>query len=250
MPCCGKSLPEISLRDIFRKVRCISACCGGKIVIQASDIDGRKAEPIKTKTGENLVKAFEKILKKGRKPETFHSDKGTEFMNRKFQAFLEKHNIRFFTTQNEAKASIVERFNRTLKTKMWKYFTAKNTLKYVEIIQKLFNIGDQVRISKARRTFKKGYLPNWTEEVFTITKRVLRRPPVYKIADFDDDELKGTFYEQELQRVNKTDSDFYRVEEVLRSRMRNKRKEYFVKWRGYPDKFNSWVPAESVKDIK
>jgi hypothetical protein len=40
MPC--KSLPEISLRNIFRKVRCISACCGGKIVIQASDIDGRK----------------------------------------------------------------------------------------------------------------------------------------------------------------------------------------------------------------
>jgi hypothetical protein len=54
------------------------------------------------------------------------------------------------------------------------------------------------------------------------------RPPVCKIADFDDEELKGTFYEQELQRVNKTDSDFYRVEEVLRSRMRNKRKEYFV----------------------
>ena len=91
---------------------------------------------------------------------------------------------------------------------------------------------------------------SWTEEVFTITKRVLRRPPVYKIADFDDEELKGTFYEQELQKVNKSDSDFYRVEEILRSRMRNKRKEYFVKWLGYPDKFNSWVPAESVKDIK
>jgi hypothetical protein len=41
-------------------------------------------------------------------------------MNRKFQTFLKKHNIRFFTTQNETKASIVERFNRTLKTKMWK----------------------------------------------------------------------------------------------------------------------------------
>ncbi|CAB4039255.1 Hypothetical predicted protein [Paramuricea clavata] len=71
-----------------------------------------------------------------------------------------------------------------------------------------------------------------------------------QIADFDDEELKGTFYEQELQRVNKSDSDFYRVEEVLRSRMHNKRKEYFVKWLGYPDKFNSSVPAESVKDIK
>ncbi|CAB4014504.1 Hypothetical predicted protein [Paramuricea clavata] len=72
---------------------------------------------------------------------------------------------------------------------------------------KEFNIGDQVRISKAKRTFRKGYLPNWTEEVFTVTKRVPRRPPVYNIADYDGEELEGTFYEQELQKVNKSDSD-------------------------------------------
>jgi hypothetical protein len=55
MPCCGKSLPEISLRDIFRKVRCISACCGGTIVIQASDIDGRKVpEPNLLQSGKSL----------------------------------------------------------------------------------------------------------------------------------------------------------------------------------------------------
>ncbi len=67
----------------------------------------------------------------------FHTDKGTEFINRKFQKFLKEHNIRLFTTHNETKASIVERFNRTLKGKMWKCFTAKNTLKYVDILQKL-----------------------------------------------------------------------------------------------------------------
>ena len=249
-------------------------------------------EPIKTKTGESLVQAFGKIIKKGRKPEKLHTDKGTEFTNRMFQKFLKENNIRFFTTHNETKASIVERFNRTLKGKMWKYFTAKNTVKYIDIIQKLvksynhsrhrsigmkptdvnkdnegfvwqklygeephksiyykFNIGDQVRISKARRTFKKGYLPNWTEEVFTVTKRVPRRPPIYRIADHDSDEVEGVFYEEELQKVTKTQDDFYRVEKVIRSRMRNKRKEYFVKWFGYPEKFNSWVPAENVKDI-
>jgi hypothetical protein len=69
-------------------------------------------------------------------------------------------------------------------------------------------------------------------------------------ADYEGEELEGTFYEQELQKVNKSDSDYYRVEKVLRSRMRNKRKEYYVKWLRYPDKFNSWVPAESVKDLK
>jgi hypothetical protein len=73
-------------------------------------------------------------------------------------------------------------------------------------IQFEFSIGDQAWIGKAKRTFKKGYLPNRTEEVFTVTKRVPRRSPVCKIADYDGEELEGTFYEQELQRFNKSDS--------------------------------------------
>ena len=97
--------------------------------------------------------------------------------------------------------------------------------------------------------FKKGYLPNWTEEVFTITKKIPRKPPVYKIADYHGDELEGTFYEEELQKVIKRDSDYYRVENVIKSRIRNKKKEYFVQWLGYPDSFNSWIPASNVKNI-
>ena len=268
---------------------------GYEYILTVIDVLSKYAwvEPLKTKTGESLVEAFSRIIKKGRIPGMFHTDKGTEFTNKKFQKLLREYNIRFFTTHNETKASIVERFNRTLKGKMWKYFTANNTLKYIDILQKLvksynssrhrsigmrpvdvnkknenvvwhnlygsesskpvrfkFNIGDQVRISKTRRTFKKGYLPNWTEEVFTVSKRVPRRPPVYKIADYDGEELAGTFYEQELQKVTKTHDDFYRVEKILRSRMRNKRKEHYVKWLGYPEKFNSWVPAEHVKSVK
>ena len=96
-----------------------------------------------------------------------------------------------------------------------------------------FNVGDQVGISKTRRTFKKGYLASWMGKVFTITKRISRRPPVYKIADYEGEELEGTFYEQELQKVSKTDDDYYRVEKILKSRLRNKRKEYFVKFLGY-----------------
>ncbi len=95
----------------------------------------------------------------------------------------------------------------------------------------------------------KGYLPNWTEEVFTITKQIPRKPPVYKIADYHGDELEGTFYEEELQKVIKRDSDYYRVEKVIKSCIRNKQKEYFVQWLGYPDSFNCWIPASNVKNI-
>ena len=166
------------------------------------------------------MRVFQKIFKIGRRPEKLLTDIGTEFTNRPFQKFSKENDISFFTTYNDTKASIVERFNRTLKGKVWKYFKTKNTLKYIDVLQKLmhsydhsrlrsigikpvdvnrdnesvvrnrlygdestapmtykFNVGNQVRLSKARRTFKKGYLLNWTEEVFAITQLIPRRLP-------------------------------------------------------------------------
>ena len=83
--------------------------------------------PIKNKTGQTLIKAFDSIFKSSkRKPLSLQTDKGSEFKNKDFQMYLKKKKVHFFTTDNpETKASIVERFQRTLKTKMWKYFTFK-----------------------------------------------------------------------------------------------------------------------------
>ena len=66
-------------------------------------------------------------------------------------------------------------------------------------------------------------------------------------AKKDDAEeiLEGTFYEAKLQKVIKED-DVYRVEKVLRKRKRKGVVEYFVKWKGYPDKFNSWVAETDI----
>ena len=73
------------------------------------------------KTADEIIKALERILASGRKPKRLQSDRGSEFTNKKVQLFLRKHNIQFFTTDSELKASIVERFNRTLKTRMSQY---------------------------------------------------------------------------------------------------------------------------------
>ena len=78
------------------------------------------AESLQQKTADEIIKALERILDSGRKRKRFQSDRGSEFTNKKVQAFLRKHNILFFTTDSEQKASIVERFNRTLKTRMFK----------------------------------------------------------------------------------------------------------------------------------
>ena len=104
-----------------------------------------------------------------------------------------------------------------------------------------FKIGDQVRISKIKRTFDKGYFPNFSKEIFTVSKQIRRDPPVYKLKDYDGKELKGTFYEKELQKVIKSD-DVYEVEKIIKKRGRGRNVQYLLKWLGYPNKFNSWVP--------
>ena len=263
---------------------------GYKYLLTCIDIFSKHAwvVPLKTKQGQELVKAFQTILSSGRKPNKLQTDQGTEFLNRVFQKFLREKNIDFFTVNSGLKASVVERFNRTFKNKMYKYFTAKNTLTYIDVLPKLvksynntyhrsikmkpsqvtksneakvwdilygndvdkrvrykFQVGDRVRISKVKRMFEKSYLLNFTEEMFTIYKRFARQVPVYKLKDDDGEILDGTFYEAELQKVIKED-DVYRVEKVLRKRKRKGVVEYFVKWKGYPDKFNSWVAEKDI----
>ena len=112
-------------------------------------------------------------------------------------------------------------------------------------VRYIFQLGDRVRISKVKRMFEKSYVPNFTQEMFTIDKRFVRQVPVYKLKDDAGDILDGTFYEAELQKVIKED-DVYRVENVLRKRKRKGAVEYFVKWKGYPDKFNSWVAEKDI----
>ena len=110
-------------------------------------------------------------------------------------------------------------------------------------------MGDQVRISKAKRTFEKGYLPSWTTEVFTISKRIPRNRPVYKLQEYDGDELTGTFYEKELVRVVKKKDSMYKIEKIIRKRKRGKNTEYLVKWMGYPEKYNSWISSKDLNKV-
>ena len=95
--------------------------------------------PMKNKTARSLLEAFDPILPEGRKPEKLRTDKGTEFLNESFQQYLKKENIHYYTTNNEPKASVVERVNRTLKSKLYRYFTAINSLRYIDVLQDLVN---------------------------------------------------------------------------------------------------------------
>ena len=105
-----------------------------------------------------------------------------------------------------------------------------------------YNLGDYVRIAKKKGTFEKGYTPRWTEEVFKVVEILNTTPVTYKLKDLNDEEIKGSFYEQELQ---KSKQQVYRIEKVLQK----KGKKILVKWKGYPDSFNSWIDADSVEKL-
>ena len=237
--------------------------------------------PLKDKKGKTVADALKTIFEE-RKPEKLWTDKGKEFYNKDVKDLIE-----LYSTENEEKSSVVERWIRTIKEKMWKYFTDNNTYTYIDILPDLvedynntkhssikmtpveaskkkneltvwrnlypdrlkihdlrpkFSVGDEVRISKKKKTFEKGYTTRWTEEIFTITKIQNTNPITYKIADLKGEEIDGTFYEPELQ---KTSQQVFRIEKVIE---KGKNKS-LVKWKGYSDKFNSWVDNKNLIDL-
>ena len=245
--------------------------------------------PLKNKTGKTTMEAFSKILATGRSPLKIQSDQGNEFFNQLFKKLLKEKKINIYSVNSELKASVVERFNRTLKERMWRYFTYNKNYTYINVLKDIvasyndnyhrtikmkpknvnkdneyrlfntvynnndntevtlfkFNIGDKVRISKYKHIFEKGYTPNWTEEIFIISQKIPRIPCVYKLTDLNGDTVEGIFYEEELQKIIKED-EVFNIDKILKKRTRNKQKEIFVSWLGYPKNFNSWIPASSL----
>ena len=95
-----------------------------------------------------------------------------------------------------------------------------------------FQIDDRVRISKYKNIFVKEYTPNWSEEVFLIKKVTNTVPCIYVINDLNGEEIIGTFFEKELQKINKKE---FRIEKVIRK----KGNKLYVKWKRYDNSFIS-----------
>ena len=91
--------------------------------------------------------------------------------------------------------------------------------------------------------FEKGATANWSEEVFEVSEILPTQPITYKLRDLAGEDIQGGFYNEQLQ---KTELSIYRIDKVLRKRKRNGVNEVLVRWSGYPDKFNQWLPADSV----
>lgn len=125
----------------------------------------------------------------------------------------------------------------------------ENTLKktnYQKREKPAFKINDKVRISRIKGIFEKGYLPNWSEEMYTIHSIKETNPVTYILKDGLGEVLQGGFYREELQP---TSQEIFRVEKVLK-RKKIKGVEYgLVKWVGYSEKHNQWIPIKDTTKI-
>ena len=201
--------------------------------------------------------------------------------------FFEDNNVKIYHTYSNLKAVVIERFNRSLRELMMKEFVKNNNTVWYNILPELikkynyrfhrtikmapinvnksnekyikntvynynvtnkipkFKINDIVRISlKRRQLFDKptGNI-KWSEELFKIYKINKSNVITYQIKDMNDEIIKGVFYEKELQLTRNTSNE-YIIEKVLKT---NKNKIY-VKWRGYSNKFNSWINKNDIKE--
>ena len=250
--------------------------------------------PLKSKSAQHVTDAFESILQQGRVCTTLHTDEGKEFYNKTFKDLLAKYHIIHFSSGNkDIKCAVVERFNRTLRTKLFRYFTANNTNRYIDVLSDivasynatthrsigmapqdvtemneyevwkklyggvypssktcLFSVGDQVRLARIKGRFEQGYIQNWTDEIFVVYKCISRKPVVYQLKDTEGETVEGTFYAWELQKVHKDlKKDFFKVEKILDQKRQGRQTLYLVKYQGYPDKFNAWVPSKHLKKL-
>ena len=181
-----------------------------------------------------------------------------------------------YSTYNEGKSVVAERFIRTLKNKLYKHMatvsknvydnvlddivknhnnTRHSTIKmkpidvkdntYINTDKKInnkdpkFKVGDRVRISKYKNVFAKGYVPNWSEEVFVVNKIKNTVPWTYEINDLNGEKIIGSFYEKELQ---KTSQEEFRIEKVIK----RKGDKIYVKWKGYDNSFNIWIDKKDL----
>ena len=110
--------------------------------------------------------------------------------------------------------------------------------------------GDRVKISFLKEKFDREYSQKWSTEVFTVIDRKFNQGfPMYILKDDKNDIIKSYFYEPELQLAYIGEETEYKIEKIIKRRKRSKQQEILVKWKGWPEKFNSWIAEKSVRNF-
>lgn len=265
---------------------------GFRYLLVGVDVLSRRlfVAPTKSKSFKDMKTAFEILFEQmDMLPHRIFSDRGLEFESKEIKAyFKEKGPLKFSAKASHIKAGVAERAIRTIKTRLYRYFSEKNTLEWLSVVNKiaksinqskcrvtglkpvdinfsnaqavwekvygnLFDMNknlsnlkenDTVRISREKQTFEKGYLPTYSDEIFTILTVIHGTPNTFVLKDHKGEKIQGKFYAEELCKTTVNTDTTWRIEKVLKSRRRKGVKELLVKFIGYPDP--EWIKESNV----
>ena len=280
-------LLQIDLMD-FQKLSKYNK--GFKYVLVGIDVFSKFAYAIavKRKTAKAVLQGL-KVIVGNIFPKKIQSDRGLEFMNETISKWLKRRNIELYATYNyDIKACVVERFIRTIKDRLYRYFTENTTNTYIDVLSKIiesynssfhrsikmtpkearkkeneitvfdnlyskpmiikkaqFKVNDTVRVSRYPSLFLKSCTPNFSQEYFYIDSVENTVPHVYKLRDVAGEKIAGTFYEEELQKITVDSKTPFKIQAVLAK----KNNKVLVKYLGWPNKFNEWIPQKRLKKL-
>ncbi|CAO4377090.1 unnamed protein product [Caenorhabditis nigoni] len=239
---------------------------------------------LKSKAGKDVCPALASVFEEmDATPITIYSDDGKEFYNSQVQKMLDDKHVKLVSPKSELKCAVVERANRTLKTRLAKYMTHKYGHRYVDVLEKVvkginntvnrgigkkpvdvqhgdffvpympkgsakirFSKGDHVRIASKRGHFDKGYEQGWTTEIYVISQVHPGKPVKYNIVDTNGEPVVGSFYTRELTKCTYDANGQYRIEKVLDERIVRGKKQVLVRWEGYGPEFDSWIDGDGI----
>lgn len=261
---------------------------GMKYCLTVIDIFSKMAyaRPLKTKTGPEVTKAMQSVLfQSTRSVKNLHVDRGTEFYNTHMTQLLERHQINRYSTFSPKKAAIVERFNRTLKKKIYMQFSLNGNYKWVDILPSLMREYNTTRHRTIKMAPNDVDSDNEQELLSTVYdyKRVIPQKKSYnfKVGDhvrlskykhlFEKGYLPSWTTEVfTIVKIQKTDPVTYLLadfegkpiegciyaEEMQATKqpnvylvekiLRKKNKKVYVKWLGFGKEHNSWINASDV----
>ena len=241
--------------------------------------------PLKDKKGETVTEAFKTIFKEGRKPRYLWTDKRNEYYNKYMKDLLQKHNITLYSTENE-KSSVCQRWNRAIKTKMWKQFTVQGKTVYLDILPKILKQCNNTKHSSIKMTpVEASKRKNESTVHFNLygDMEQFSSKPKFKVGGkvgiskckrkvfdkgYTPNWAEEIFLVDKIQSTNpvthrlkdlnneKIQGSFYEPE-LLKAkqdvfpkekviRRDYKKKQALGKWLGYSDDFNSWIPLSSL----
>ncbi|KAL3069276.1 hypothetical protein niasHS_018001 [Heterodera schachtii] len=251
---------------------------GYRYLLLAVDVLSRRmfGSPVKSKRPADVKRAFEEVFDQMPKlPETLYTDRGLEFVAKPMKEFFAENGVKKYETSSKKEGS---RRRESHSTSAWvdvlpKFLSAINNsvcratglrpneisdVNAREVWKRVYGerlvpaekrpkikAGETVRMPEPKHIFEKGYIPNYSDHVYTVDEARSTNPQHYLLKDYYGTKLKRKFYLPELTKVQVDENTMYRIEKKYKERMRDGKKEILVKFIGFPEKY--WVTDEDFE---